>query len=213
MKLISRKEAIHQGLTRYFTGILCKHGHISERYTSNWKCCICHNIDSRKYSSTHLVEINENNKTWQSLNKDKVVEYRKTSYNKNKVLIAKKYQSWYNKNKKRVSEYRHKNRIKFNKTSKLWRDNNPHKVKVQNHLRNTRLEQSIPIWYEEDLVKQVYLKRDELNKLWGTRFEVDHIIPLNPRYKTVSGLHCWANLQLLDISLNCSKGSTYNTDW
>lgn len=32
--LVNRNEAIEKGFKRYFTGVPCKHGHISERYTS-----------------------------------------------------------------------------------------------------------------------------------------------------------------------------------
>jgi 5-methylcytosine-specific restriction endonuclease McrA len=41
MKLISRQEAIKQGLTRYFTGLPCKHGHIAEKLLSNRTCIEC----------------------------------------------------------------------------------------------------------------------------------------------------------------------------
>lgn len=41
MELISRKEAKEKGLTRYFTGAPCKHGHISERSVSNHGCTEC----------------------------------------------------------------------------------------------------------------------------------------------------------------------------
>lgn len=37
MKILLREEAIQKGLKRYFTGIPCKNGHISERNTSKEK--------------------------------------------------------------------------------------------------------------------------------------------------------------------------------
>jgi hypothetical protein len=46
IEIISRKDAQEQGLDRYFTGKACKHGHTSQRYTSNAKCVECkQNID------------------------------------------------------------------------------------------------------------------------------------------------------------------------
>lgn len=48
MKLISRQQAIEQGLTRYFTGISCKHGHISEKLLSNRTCVECLLIKKRE---------------------------------------------------------------------------------------------------------------------------------------------------------------------
>ena len=41
MKIISRKEAIEQGLTRYFTGKPCPQGHVAERYTRKSGCVQC----------------------------------------------------------------------------------------------------------------------------------------------------------------------------
>ena len=43
MKMLSRKEAVGLGLTRYFTGKPCKHQHISERLVSNRLCTVCSN--------------------------------------------------------------------------------------------------------------------------------------------------------------------------
>lgn len=39
--MISRQEALAQGLPRYFTGVPCKHGHISERFIGNSQCYQC----------------------------------------------------------------------------------------------------------------------------------------------------------------------------
>jgi hypothetical protein len=39
--LISRADAKARGLKRYFTGIPCKHGHVSERNTSTTGCLAC----------------------------------------------------------------------------------------------------------------------------------------------------------------------------
>ena len=41
MKIISRKEAKGLGLSRYFTGKPCKHGHIAERDTGAGRCVEC----------------------------------------------------------------------------------------------------------------------------------------------------------------------------
>lgn len=40
-EIVSRQKARAEGLTRYFTGKPCVHGHISERRTTNSKCLEC----------------------------------------------------------------------------------------------------------------------------------------------------------------------------
>jgi 5-methylcytosine-specific restriction endonuclease McrA len=51
MKLISRQKAIEQGLTRYFTGLPCKHGHIAQKQLSNRTCIECLLIKKRQWSN------------------------------------------------------------------------------------------------------------------------------------------------------------------
>jgi len=95
-------------------------------------------------------------------------------------------------------------------TRKKYCKNNPEKIFMVQHQYLQRKEQAIPPWYEADLVKQIYLKRDELSELWGITLHVDHIVPLQG--KNVSGLHCWDNLQLLEGSLNSSKSNKFDQE-
>ena len=41
MKIITRKNAIHQGLKFYFTGKPCKHGHTDKRRVPHGACVVC----------------------------------------------------------------------------------------------------------------------------------------------------------------------------
>lgn len=41
MKITSRKDAILQGVSKYFTGEECKNGHIAERYVQSGSCEGC----------------------------------------------------------------------------------------------------------------------------------------------------------------------------
>lgn len=41
LNIISRADAKAAGLTRFFTGKVCPHGHIAERYTSSHRCVEC----------------------------------------------------------------------------------------------------------------------------------------------------------------------------
>ena len=59
MKTITRKEAIKEGLVRYYTGKPCKRGHKSERYVSGSACVEC--MNSAKVQDRELREAEQNN--------------------------------------------------------------------------------------------------------------------------------------------------------
>lgn len=40
-EIVTRSQAIEQGLVKYFTGEQCKHGHKALRYTLNGTCTEC----------------------------------------------------------------------------------------------------------------------------------------------------------------------------
>ena len=48
MQIISRAEAIKQGLKRYFTGKPCKCGHVAERQVLNATCVDCQRAANKK---------------------------------------------------------------------------------------------------------------------------------------------------------------------
>ncbi len=53
MKVITRVEAIEAGTLRFYTGKKCRHGHDSERFTSNGVCVEC----SAKHSSDYQTKL------------------------------------------------------------------------------------------------------------------------------------------------------------
>jgi len=187
MEIVTRSDARVAGLQFYYTGKSCKRGHVCNRYTSTSVCYMCASADGKSLRSGKADLYTEQNRQWYAKNRAKVRARAKLYYTENRDELIER--------------------------TRQWRAKNPHKVSKNNRIRNTRLEQAIPPWFEEDKVKTIYLKRDELNAALGTDLQVDHIIPLNPRDKSVCGLHCWANLQLLEQSLNDSKKDSYHTDW
>lgn len=73
---ISRNEALAQGLLRFFTGRPCKHGHISQRITSNSVCLECHNVRGQANHYKHYERIREHKlakqKLWRDTHKEEV---------------------------------------------------------------------------------------------------------------------------------------------
>lgn len=70
--------------------------------------------------------------------------------------------------------------------------------------RQAKKIRATPKWAELNLIANVY--RQAALRGW----HVDHVVPLNSRL--VCGLHCWANLQVLAPSENCSKGNFHWPD-
>nr|WP_249418344.1 hypothetical protein [Citrobacter freundii] len=48
MKRITQREAVDLGLTRFYTGKKCIHGHDSKRYTLSGECVQCNNERARR---------------------------------------------------------------------------------------------------------------------------------------------------------------------
>lgn len=59
MEIITRKKAKYLGLTRYYPGTSCVHGHVSERFTSSGFCTACYEArkEKKKISGSALMEL------------------------------------------------------------------------------------------------------------------------------------------------------------
>lgn len=202
MEITLRYQALKLDQPKYFTGKQCKYGHISLRETKSGQCVECSIIRGRKSYENNKEKHLARTHKWQLANYERVL-----SSNKRYQATHKEEVAAYNRER-----YINQKDIILARGNK-WKKDNPHQIVKHNRLRQTKIQRAIPPWFEADLVKQLYLKRDELNKKLGLKLVVDHVIPLNPKDKSVCGLHCWANLQLLDKSSNAIKHDTYETNW
>jgi len=57
MEIVERRKAIESGLPRFYTGKTCKHGHVSERYTSTGGCIACLRPDIAKPPTAPTVDV------------------------------------------------------------------------------------------------------------------------------------------------------------
>lgn len=78
----SRRIAVREGRSRYFTGRSCPYGHMSERYTSNHNCIACYGIDEKSLRA-------ENRKTpkGKQVELARIYRYRKTIKGKRAVAF------------------------------------------------------------------------------------------------------------------------------
>jgi len=148
--------------------------------------------------------------------KDVIISRRRRYYEKNKERILElqkedrrnnpdKYKQRELLRSESKKEYRNKNKEALKKKKSSYRKKNQSNYNAREAKRRAGKLQATPNWYEKDKIEFVYKKSKELSKLLGEQMEVDHIIPLQG--KDVCGLHVWENLQILEKSLNVSKGN------
>lgn len=122
------------------------------------------------------------------------IRLRKIEYRKANTIKVAESRRKYSK-----SSHGRKVRSEYRKTTRGYR----------NHLkaiRRGRIKQATPYWSEINLIRNVYEKAKWLETLTGLKYHVDHIVPLNSDF--VCGLHVWSNLQILERSINESKGNS-----
>ena len=197
---MKRAEAKAQGLKFYATGKPCKHGHLSDRYTSTAICVEC----------VKLAGIDR--------------------YKNNREAQLTSWQKWINNNRElhgtRVKRWQDANKDKVRADSKAWAKANPEKVKAKalRHIRKhpdaytahavasvAKRAQRVPQWLTSDdrwMMREAYNLAKLRTHVFGFIWEVDHIIPL--RGKLVSGLHVPTNLQVIPKTDNRSKRNYYS---
>ena len=201
MKIIARKDALAQGLKRYYTGKPCKHGHVDYRSTSNGCCLECARIKTamykemnpdwaRKYRQENKENLREYNREWGRANKEKVREYSRRSREKNRSERIKNCKDWHEKNRERQRQYMadryREKRHEMIERSKKWREANPEALAAQSgRYRSKKINQSCACCTTKDF-RAIY------SQAKASGCEVDHVEPL-----ALGGLHCRHNLQLL----------------
>lgn len=195
MKIISREEALTNGLKRYFTGIACKNNHVAERAVSNFTCLECQKDKAKKnYKKDPEKWINRRMSYYQN-NKDSERQKMKAYYTDN-------YEKQNSDRKKRYYEDVEKNR----RYSREWAKNNKLLRKINHVNRKKKIIQATPSWFAEldqFVLSEAYLLADLRYKLTGIDWQVDHMVPINA--KNVCGLHVWNNFQVIPAYLNNSK--------
>jgi hypothetical protein len=237
MEIIGKDEALSRSLKFYFTGISCKHGHVSNRYVSNNICVDCQSTSNSKHWVANRTELMQQHQDRLQLHGDKYNQNRKEKYktdNDYREKVKKRVKDWAilnrhivfsDKNKQIRRNYQKQHIIKCRLISKEWRQNNREHVNEQgreyqsNHrsyynarcaLYRANKMRATPKWCEQEEIRLLYQACKELSIATGVTYNVDHIIPLT--HSLVCGLHCISNLQIITESENKVKHNKFVLD-
>ena len=140
--------------------------------------------------------------------KDCVKEARKLFYKNNKEKVLSRNRDYVLRNsqsvKKTKQKYATDNKDHLLTYKADWKKNNASHVNVYNAGRRATTIKATPNWADKDAMFRIY------EEARTNAQHVDHIIPLTS--KLVCGLHCEANLQILSIDDNLTKGNRWWPD-
>jgi hypothetical protein len=138
-------------------------------------------------------------KAWRVANRDKVAELARARTRLNPEMGRAATKRWRAKNREQHRVYRRK-----------YRHINPASVVASELRRKRALEQACVKWADQKAISAIYRKSRALSKKTGSKFEVDHIVPL--RHTLVCGLHVEANLEIVPLTVNRRKSNSFWPD-
>lgn len=217
MQIISRPEARAAGLSRYYTGKPCKHGHLAERGVIKRACCECVDIANRAIRLTpeQRKAARANTKAWYGANKDAVAERARIWYLANKDSVRAQHKAYYSENKVKEAErkrvFRVANKEMMAARRKAYHEANPEIARTQSNNRRA-LKRAAEGKHTADEIKALFAR--QRGKCAICRFslkggyDADHIMPLK-----LGGSNWISNIQLLCEPCNASKGAKHPVDF
>lgn len=138
----------------------------------------------------------------------------KNWYLKNKERAKENFAKWYATNGHRVRE-KSKNWVKrnperFAKNQAAWRKKFSARRVAQARKRRIELLNAQPSWAIKFFMDEAYKLADLRTKMTGSKWQVDHIVPLKSR--KVCGLHVHNNLRVIPAIDNNRKGNRHWPD-
>jgi hypothetical protein len=162
---------------------------------------------------------------YRTQNKDKIISQKKEHYAKNRGRLLREKRIQYLTDGEKKREYQRKyteqNKEKVSLKNKDFFKNNPNyykdfrkkfpeKLNAKENKRKAAKLNRTPAWLTEDdhwMIEQAYELAALRTKIFGFKWHVDHIIPLQG--KTVSGLHVPINLQVIPWKDNLLKSNSF----
>ena len=210
MEIITRKEAIEQGLSKFFTGKPCKHGHIALRKVSDSHCIDCAKNKNKIYMQNNKEKRRKYEKEYYSRPdvKKRQSENGAKRYKEKRTEILKQRAEFAANNpdlKKRNEDYRKRNKDKILASMAVYYRANKSRCIENASKRKVSLLNATPKWQTALSCSTKYKESVTMGRLTGIKHHVDHIIPLQG--KNVCGLHVPENLRVIPARDNLRKSN------
>ena len=205
MIVITRKKAKELGLKKYFTGLPCKYGHISERTISSG-CVECSKYNSKKYHKENrkqcLAKMKERNVIYYQNNSDKI-KVNTTKYQKENSTQRTNYKKQWAKDKS-IKDPSFKMGL-------VCRRMLQRALGVSGQVKYKRTVDYLP-YSSDDLVNHLESKfKDGMTWENYGKWHIDHVIPISYFIKNkiidTAIINALNNLQPLWAFENMSKGN------
>ncbi|HJW51463.1 MAG TPA: hypothetical protein VJ501_05580 [Burkholderiaceae bacterium] len=150
------------------------------------------------------------NENWRQANSDYRADYYAQNASKEReqrraryygTTVAQESKEWVRVAKPLSDAQRAQRRI----TSTKWQIENAGRSNEIAMRRHAAKLKAVPSWADKNAICAVYDGAQRLSRTLGLMFHVDHVVPLQG--KSVCGLHCEANLQVLLMNENMSKSN------
>lgn len=233
----SAKGAKAAGARHYFTGRPCKHGHVSNRYTSTGVCKACEvrlsqTPEQREKARAYWQrpDVRERERAWmREYWQRPEVKARSREYHReyNKLPhVKEKANAWARRNyrenppsEEQKSQGREYMRAYWQRPD--IKEANRRRMRSIAAERNARKLNATPPWLTDEQRAQIHAVYEEARRLTeetGIEHHVDHIVPLKAvdpltRKRNACGLHVPWNLQVLTACENIAKLNRFDGGW
>ena len=163
-------------------------------------------LKDKLYRVRNRERLNALKRKHRSENKDAHAAMYNRRYQKHKEVLLERGRERYQKKKEVIKKQRDSKREELRLKSKQHYYSNKSAYLSKNAKRRALELQASPPWSEKEQIALLYAKAKWLGSLTGLEYHVDHVVPLNN--KKVCGLHVWANLQILEKTVNIKKSNS-----